>query len=100
GTDHKARERFLIEARAMARVRHENVVEIFAFGDIAGSPYFVMEYIPGSNVANWLDDLILANQMPSIDEALGYLDQICRGLAAIHGSSAVHGDLKPSNVLL
>ena len=99
-TDHKARERFLIEARAMARVRHENVVEIFSFGEIAGSPYFVMEYVPGSNVANWLDDLILANQLPSIDEALGYLDQICRGLAAIHGSGAVHGDLKPSNVLL
>ena len=100
GTDRKARERFLIEARARARVRHENVVELFSFGDIAGSPYFVMEYIPGSNVANWLDDLILANQLPSVDEALGYLDQICRGLSAIHGSGAVHGDLKPSNVLL
>jgi serine/threonine-protein kinase len=98
--NHKARERFLIEARAMARVRHENVVEIFAFGEIAGSPYFVMEYIPGSNVANWLDDLIVEDKLPSIDEALGYLDQICRGLAAIHASGAVHGDLKPSNVLL
>jgi eukaryotic-like serine/threonine-protein kinase len=96
----KARDRFLIEARAMARVRHENVVEIFSFGEIHGSPYFVMEYIPGSNVANWLDDLILEGKLPSIDEALGYLDQICRGLSAIHASGAVHGDLKPSNILL
>jgi serine/threonine-protein kinase len=96
----KARDRFLIEARAMARVRHENVVEIFTFGEIAGSPYFIMEYIPGSNVANWLDDLIVEDKLPSIDEALGYLDQLCRGLAAIHASGAVHGDLKPSNILL
>jgi serine/threonine-protein kinase len=96
----KARDRFLIEARAMARVRHENVVEIFAFGEIKGSPYFVMEYIPGSNLANWLDDLIVEEKLPAIDEALGYLDQMCRGLAAIHTSGAVHGDLKPSNILL
>jgi serine/threonine-protein kinase len=96
----KARDRFLIEARAMARVRHENVVEIFAFGEITGSPYFVMEYIPGSNIANWLDDLIVEEKLPSIDEALGYLDQMCRGLSAIHASGAVHGDLKPSNILL
>jgi serine/threonine-protein kinase len=95
-----ARERFLIEARAMARVRHENVVEIFSFGELESSPYFVMEYVPGSNIANWLDDLILENQMPGIDEALGYLDQICRGVAAIHVSGTVHGDLKPSNILL
>jgi serine/threonine protein kinase len=100
GNHSKARERFLIEARAMARVRHENVVEIFAFGDLAGSPYFVMEYVPGSNIANWLDDLILEDKLPSVDESLGYLDQICRGLTAIHASGAVHGDLKPSNILL
>jgi len=99
-SNHKARDRFLIEARAMARVRHENVVEIFSFGDLSGAPYFVMEYIPGSNLANWLDDLILEDKLPSVDEALGYLDQICRGLRAIHASGAVHGDLKPSNILL
>ena len=95
-----ARERFLIEARAMARVRHENVVEIYAFGELDDTPYFVMEYVPGTNVANWLDDAILDDRLPSVDEALGYLDQVCRGVAAIHTSGAVHGDLKPSNLLI
>ncbi|HKU40626.1 MAG TPA: serine/threonine-protein kinase [Polyangiales bacterium] len=95
-----ARERFLIEARAMARVRHENVVEIFAFGEFDHTPYFVMEYVPGTNVANWLDDGLLEDRLPSVDEALGYLDQVCRGVAAIHASGAVHGDLKPSNLLI
>jgi serine/threonine protein kinase len=95
-----ARERFLIEARAMARVRHENVVEIFAFGEFSGTPYFVMEYVPGTNIANWLDDAILDDRLPSVDEALGYLDQVCRGVGAIHHAGAVHGDLKPSNLLI
>ncbi|HEX7480223.1 MAG TPA: protein kinase [Polyangiales bacterium] len=95
-----ARERFLIEARAMARVRHENVVEIYSFGELDETPYFVMEYVPGTNVANWLDDAILEDRLPSIDEALGFLDQICRGVTAIHGSGTVHGDLKPSNLLI
>jgi serine/threonine protein kinase len=95
-----ARDRFLIEARAMARVRHENVVEIYAFGEFLDTPYFVMEYVPGTNVANWLDDGLLEDRLPSVDEALGYLDQVCRGVAAIHASGAVHGDLKPSNLLI
>lgn len=96
----EAHQRFLTEARAMARVRHENVVEIYSFGEMHASPYFVMEYVPGTNVANWLDDGILEDRLPPIDEALGYLDQMCRGLAAIHASGTIHGDLKPSNVLL
>lgn len=100
GVTSDARARFLTEARAMARVRHENVVEIHAFGEHEDLPYFVMEYVPGSNIANWLDDLIAQNALPSIDEALGYLDQMCRGITAIHGSGTVHGDLKPSNILL
>ena len=95
-----ARERFLFEARAMARVRHENVVEIYALGETNGAPFFVMEYVPGTTLANWLDDGILDDCLPAIDESLGYLDQICRGVSAIHASGSVHGDLKPANILL
>ncbi len=95
-----ARDRFLTEARAMARVRHENVVEIYAFGEVEDTPYFVMEYVPGTNLANWLEDALLRDHLPAIDESLGYLDQICRGVSAIHASGTVHGDLKPGNILL
>ena len=94
------RARFLVEARAMARVRHENVVEIFAFGELNQTPYFVMEYVPGVNLAHWLDDIALSGSHPPIDTALSYLDQLCRGVEAIHRSGSVHGDLKPSNILL
>jgi serine/threonine-protein kinase len=92
-----AASRFLYEARTMARVRHENVVEIYAYGTHNGSPYFVMEYVPGTHVDRLLKT---RHEPPSIDEALGILEQVCRGVSAIHAAGTVHRDLKWTNVLL
>ena len=88
--------RFLAEARAMARVRHENVVAIHAFGVLDGVPYFVMEYVLGTDLETWIG----AHSPLHVDEAVGILAQICRGVQAIHDAGAVHRDLKPSNVLI
>lgn len=88
---------FVQEARAMARVRHPNLVEIYAFGEFDDAPFFVMEFVPGTDLQSWL------GQRPglvSLDEALGVLDQLCRGVHAMHQAGAVHRDLKPSNVLI
>lgn len=82
----------------MARLRHPNLVEIFAFGELAGSPYFVMEYVPGIDLQSWLSDQ--EGRKISLDEALGLMDQLCRGVSALHEAGAVHRDLKPSNVLI
>jgi serine/threonine protein kinase len=97
-----ASQRFLYEARTMARVRHENVVEIYSFGEeaIPGGgrvPYFVMEYVPGRHVEEWLR---ARRDPPAIDEALGILEQVCRGVSAIHAAGTVHRDLKWTNVLI
>jgi len=92
-----AASRFLYEARTMARVRHENVVEIYAFGNHAGSPYFVMEYVPGPHV----EKILRTRRDPmSIDEGLGLLEQVCRGVSAIHAAGTVHRDLKWTNVIV
>lgn len=93
-----ARERFLHEARAMARVRHVNVVEIYAFGEFLGAPYFAMEYVQGSTVDEWMD--LQGSPELSVDEVIGILDQVCQGVQAIHAAGAVHRDLKPTNVLV
>lgn len=90
-------DQFLQEARAMARVRHPNLVEIYAFGELSGVPYFVMEYIDGTDLDSWLAKY---EQGVALDEALGVLDQLCRGVDAMHDAGAVHRDLKPSNVLI
>ena len=94
----ESHQRFLEEARAMARVRHPNVVEIYAFDERDGAPYFVMEYVPGMHVEAWLEKR--KGTPLSIDEAVGILDQVCRGMSAIHRAGTIHRDLKWTNVLI
>jgi CheY-like chemotaxis protein len=88
-------EQFLREARAMARVRDPHVVEIYALGGV-DVPYIIMEYVPGPT----LEARLAGQDSLSLEEALDVMDQICRGVEAIHASGAVHRDLKPSNILL
>lgn len=92
-----SREMFIAEGRAMAAVRHENVVRIFDYGEHEGLPYLVMEYVPGQTLEQRLEE------HPGgldADEALGIIELVCRGLEAIHEAGIVHGDIKPSNVLI
>ncbi len=91
------RELFLDEARAMARVRHENVVAIHTLGALAGVPYFAMEFISGPSLDLWVKG---RGGPLSAEEAVGICEQLCRGVAAIHAAGAVHRDLKPANVLV
>jgi serine/threonine-protein kinase len=90
------REAFLEEARSMARVRHENVVTIHAFGIHREQPYLVMEYVAGSNLARWMAQ----REVPSLADAVKMLDALCLGVAAIHDTGAVHRDIKPGNILI
>lgn len=89
------RQRLLEEARAMARVNHPGVVQIHAFGEHEGAPYFVMEWVAGPTLEQWL-----ALQLPEPDVGFRILDDVCQGVAAIHAANTVHHDIKPSNVLL
>ncbi len=89
--------RFQTEARAMAGVTHPNVVAVYDSGEHAGAPYLVMEYVQGGTVEDLLDST--DGPMP-VDQVLGILDQACRGVQAIHDSGIIHGDLKPSNLLI
>lgn len=97
-SDPAIRARFLEEARAMARVRHPSVVEIYNFGDYDGSPYFVMEYVAGTT----LDASLRARESAALDleVAIPLLEGVATALEAIHARGTVHGDLKPANVLL
>ncbi len=90
--------RFEEEARVMAKVRHEHVTAVHAFGEYDGAPYFVMEYVEGHDLEEMLRRR--RGQPLVLDEALAILDAICRGVQAVHSAGAVHGDLKPANVLL
>jgi serine/threonine-protein kinase len=88
---------FLDEARAMARVRHPNVVQVHAFGEYGEAPYMVMEFVEGRPLDEWLAE----RRSPlELDLGLRILEDVCSGVAAIHACNTVHRDIKPSNILL
>jgi len=88
--------RFRDEAVGMAALHHPNVVQIYAYGEHGGHPFFVMEYVPGKT----LRSLIRPKRPLHVDVALGVLRQICAGLGAVHDQGLVHRDVKPENVLI
>jgi CheY-like chemotaxis protein len=90
-------DKFVHEARAMARVNHPNVAQVHTFGMHEGAPYLVMELVEGKTLETWLEE---ASGVPEIDLALRVIEGICAGASAIHAKDTVHRDLKPSNVIL
>jgi serine/threonine protein kinase len=90
-------ERFTAEARALARVSHPNVLQIYAFGEHDGAPYFATEFVEGQTLEQWL---VRSCGQPDVEVALEIVDGVCDGVAAIHAANTVHRDLKPGNVLL
>ncbi len=87
------------EARAMARVSHPNVVQIYAFGEHGESPYFVMEYVEGITLEQFLRSHRRRGSV-ELEKVASVVEQACLGVSAIHDASTVHRDIKPSNLLL
>ena len=92
-----ATERFVREARVLAQLRSEHVVQVTDVGTLeSGAPFIVMEYLEGQDLAQHL----LARGPLPVAEAVGYVMQALVGLAEAHRVGLVHRDLKPSNLAL
>jgi serine/threonine protein kinase/Tol biopolymer transport system component len=87
--------RMLIEAKAMAQLRHPNVVPIFDVGLAPGGVFLAMPLIEGGTLRQWL-----RREQPSLDVILDKFVAAGRGLMAVHDQGIVHRDFKPDNVLL
>jgi len=87
--------RFLQEARALAKVRHPNVLAIHAVLEKDGAIALAMELIEGRG----LDKLVASDGPLSAAEAARMGAEVCRALAAVHAAGIVHRDVKPANVL-
>jgi serine/threonine-protein kinase len=89
--------RFLREARAAARIQSEHVARVSDVGTLEnGSPYLVMEYLEGEDLAALIDAKGALPDYLAIDYAM----QACEGLAEAHAAGIVHRDLKPANLFL
>jgi tRNA A-37 threonylcarbamoyl transferase component Bud32 len=88
-------ERFVREARAMARLSHPHVVAVFESGEAGGLPYLVMEYVDGVTLRDAMRERKLT---PA--EALAIVPQICDALEYAHAQGVVHRDVKPENILI
>lgn len=95
-TDPAAVLRFQNEARAAARLDHDNIARIFFYGEDAGLHYIAYEYIPGSN----LRDVIRARDRLLPAEAVNYAMQLAAALSHTASAGVIHRDIKPSNVLI
>jgi tRNA A-37 threonylcarbamoyl transferase component Bud32 len=90
------RQRFAVEARTMARLRHPNLVAVHDVGEDDGAPWLVMDLLPGGSLA---DAVKRVGRLPAGQAArlvAGMLD----GLAVAHATGVIHRDVKPHNVLI
>ncbi|MCA9212165.1 MAG: serine/threonine protein kinase [Planctomycetales bacterium] len=91
-----ARQRFQREARAVAAIRHDNVVTVHSVFETDGIVCLVMEYIDGESLQQRID----TNGRMELHAILRIAIQVASGLAAAHAQGLVHRDIKPANILL
>ncbi|MGK3959889.1 protein kinase [Sorangium sp. So ce118] len=104
-------QRFLAEARATARCRHENIVVIYEVDEVRGYPYLVLEYIKGPTLRRWMTQREHQRAaespgphtppVPPVSSAvIELMVPVARALVCAHELGIVHRDLKPENILL
>jgi Protein kinase domain len=95
------RERFSQEARAIARLRHPHLVQLYEFGEVPAAsggtsqPYLVLEYVPGGSLAD-----VLRGSPQSPEEGARLVATLADAIHHAHQQGVIHRDLKPANVLL
>jgi eukaryotic-like serine/threonine-protein kinase len=89
-------QRFVREARAVAKLAHPNIVQIHDFGEVDNITFIVMEYVDSGT----LKDRLKQQQRLSVPEAVDFMIQAAEGLDCAHRNGIVHRDVKPANMLL
>ena len=88
-------ERFLREARMLARLNHPNIVTVHDFGESGGFYYLLMEYVDGVNLRQAMRTGRFAPE-----QALAVVPKICEALQYAHDEGVLHRDIKPENILI
>ena len=89
-------DRFVREARTMAKMNHPNIVSVFDFGNTTeGHLYFVMEFVEGTTLHHLIKSVGL-----KASQALEIIVRVCEALQYAHSEGVIHRDIKPANILV
>ena len=91
--EHNAR--FVREAKAAARLDHQNICPVYEIDEVEGQTFLAMAYLEGQTVKDKI-----AERPLKLDEALDVAIQTAQGLKAAHQTEVVHRDIKPANLML
>jgi serine/threonine-protein kinase len=94
--DDEFAKRFVIEAKAISMLQHQNIVTIHEYGEDEGYRYIAMQYIDGMDLGNYIAE----TKVIAVSDIIDFSKQICRGLLYAHHHNVVHRDIKPQNILL
>jgi predicted Ser/Thr protein kinase len=89
-------ERFQLEARAVAKLTHQNIIQVYGAGEAGGMHYFAMEFVQGKDLSQRMKE----GYRPTCDEAVNLMLQAARGLAEAGRQRIVHRDIKPHNMMV
>lgn len=95
-TDDEFRKRFILEARVVGKLSHQNLIQVYDVGKENGYYYFAMEYVPGKTCEQLVEE---TGPMP-VPEAVNIIIQVVRALRYYKDFDIVHRDIKPSNILV
>ncbi len=87
---------FLEEARAIAGLRHTNIVPLYSAGEEQGVPYLAMGYIEGQTLEDW----ILAGRILNLEDAIWFMKQAVAALEYAARLNIIHLDVKPANFMV
>jgi len=90
------KQRFIFEARTLARISHPSVPKAYDVFEENNTAYFVMEYLEGESLA----DILKRRQRLDEEEAIRYIIQVGEVLETVHSSGIIHRDIKPENIIV
>ncbi len=88
--------RFLNEAKSTARLNHENIAQVYLYGNVSGIPYIALEYVEGVNLRDWVRN----NGALDLSDAINYVLQTASALSHAASHGVTHRDVKPSNIIV
>ncbi|MFC1628000.1 serine/threonine protein kinase, partial [Gemmatimonadota bacterium] len=90
--------RFVQEAKAAARLTHNNIAQVYEIGEEEDRLYIVMEYVSGGSLRDQLDEA-KGRSLP-LEKVLTWVQEAAQGLAEAHKQGIIHRDIKPDNLML